>query len=258
MWRQEEPAKMISLPRNISLFEKLIGILIEVWIKALCRKYQNKSSQYSMHRLKEFFAKTCNFILFRCLQNQRIEYLSDSSSLSWPIPSLTTMSSALLHFLCIACGWQWITLTQRHAIYCDRQQVFPMSVERCGSSTCHAWWRLYSAVWVCQFYEARYRTQNLPKRIFLGRQPSPIRWTWPGQLAFPLEKVTEAASLEGLEIPHGFRQHLIVLLALQPRRNQVRSEMLSLTWSLESWTTHGLLYRGCSQQPFLGHPGHMA
>ena len=60
-------------------------------------------------------------------------------------------------FFCVACGWQWKTKTQRHAICCDRQQVFPMTVERCGSPPCHAWWRLCSAVWVCQFYEARYR-----------------------------------------------------------------------------------------------------
>ena len=34
-------------------------------------------------------------------------------SSSWSIPSLSTMSSALLHFFCVACGWQWITKTQR-------------------------------------------------------------------------------------------------------------------------------------------------
>ena len=57
----------------------------------------------------------------------------------------------------------WLTMnnqnSERHAICCDRQQVFPMTVERCGSPPCHAWWRLCSAVWVCQFYEARYRTR---------------------------------------------------------------------------------------------------
>ena len=58
----------------------------------------------------------------------------------------------------------WLTMnnhnSERHAICCHRQQVFPMTVERCGSPPCHAWWRLYSAVWVCQFYEARYRTRR--------------------------------------------------------------------------------------------------
>ena len=58
----------------------------------------------------------------------------------------------------------WLTMnnrnSERHAICCDRQQVFPVTVERCGSPLCHAWWRLCSAVWVCQFYEARYRTRR--------------------------------------------------------------------------------------------------
>jgi len=57
----------------------------------------------------------------------------------------------------------WLTVnnqnSERHAICCDRQKVFPMTVERCGSPPCHAWWRLCSALWVCQFYEARYRTR---------------------------------------------------------------------------------------------------
>jgi len=57
----------------------------------------------------------------------------------------------------------WLTMhnqnSERHSICCDRQQVFPMTVERCVSPPCHAWWRLCSAVWVCQFYEARYRTR---------------------------------------------------------------------------------------------------
>ena len=57
----------------------------------------------------------------------------------------------------------WLTMnnqnSERHAVCCDRPQVFPMTVERCGSPPCHAWWRLCSEVWVCQFYEARYRTR---------------------------------------------------------------------------------------------------
>jgi len=36
----------------------------------------------------------------------------------------------------------WLTMnnqnSERHAICCDRQQVFPMTVERCGSPPCHA------------------------------------------------------------------------------------------------------------------------
>ena len=58
----------------------------------------------------------------------------------------------------------WLTMnnqnSERQTICCDRQQVFPMTVERCGSPPCHAWWRPYSAVWVCQFYEAHYRTRR--------------------------------------------------------------------------------------------------
>ena len=36
----------------------------------------------------------------------------------------------------------WLTMnnqnSERHAICCDRQQVFPVTVERCGSPPCHA------------------------------------------------------------------------------------------------------------------------
>ena len=38
------------------------------------------------------------------------------SSSSWPIPSLSTMNSALLHFFYVTCGWQWITKTQRGTV----------------------------------------------------------------------------------------------------------------------------------------------
>jgi len=58
----------------------------------------------------------------------------------------------------------WLTMnnrnSERHAICCDWQQVFPRTVEICGSSPCHAWWRLYSAIWVCQFCEAHFRTHR--------------------------------------------------------------------------------------------------
>ena len=66
-------------------------------------------------------------------------------------------------FFCVPCGWQWITVTQRG------------TPSVAIGSKCFPWlWRdvearhvtlddvfiLYSAVWVCQFNEARYRTHR--------------------------------------------------------------------------------------------------
>jgi len=55
------------------------------------------------------------WILFRgdpaMSYNRHLEVIWVYSS-SWPIQSLTMMRSALL-FFCVACGWQWITVTKR-------------------------------------------------------------------------------------------------------------------------------------------------
>ena len=41
-----------------------------------------------------------------------LKNLFKGATIVWPMPSLTTMSSALLHFFCAACGWQWIVVTK--------------------------------------------------------------------------------------------------------------------------------------------------
>ena len=52
------------------------------------------------------------YFTFKGPQRQ-LQCVNTLLSSSWPIPSLSTMNSALLHFFCVACGWQWITETQR-------------------------------------------------------------------------------------------------------------------------------------------------
>ena len=99
-------------------------------------------------------------------------------SSSWPIPPLSTMSSALLHFFYVACGWQWITKTQRG-----------MPSVAIGSE-CFPWlWRDVEArhVTLDDDFVAQFGSASSTRRVIelavediLGR-PSSIRWTWPSQ-----------------------------------------------------------------------------
>ena len=102
-----------------------------------------------------------NFTFIICAKCILGKYAHRPSSSSWPIPALPTMSSALLHFFCVACGWQWITVTQggTPSIAIGRK--------------CSPWlWRNVEAHHVtlddvfiaqfgsCQFFEGCYRTRR--------------------------------------------------------------------------------------------------